>query len=134
MSSTLGSNIIPLILFNEDCRCLVLINYQQRSTRPTSEWAVAMSLWNHRRCWKVKKINDKVKILRKWCFFWTYQDIHASHRSHNFSIKPTYSKWVGKRYFYVHFTLYFIQITLIKECHKTGHFQYYFSMVLPMNR
>lgn len=44
MSSTLGSNIIPLILFDEDCICFVLINYQQRSTRPTSEGAVAMYL------------------------------------------------------------------------------------------
>lgn len=44
MSSTLGSNIIPLISFDEDCRCLVLINYQQCSTRATSEGAVAMYL------------------------------------------------------------------------------------------
>lgn len=44
MSSTLRSNIIPLILFDEDSRCSVLINYQQRSTRPTSEGAVAMYL------------------------------------------------------------------------------------------
>lgn len=51
----------------------------------------------------------------------------ASHRPHNFSMKPTYSKRVGKSYFYVHFTLYFIQITLIKECHKNGTLSILFS-------